>query len=101
MLPVDQDRHSHVQGSLARGYVLSTSPSRAQVEQRRAVLPYPEHPEPGRMGRHRTAVRRSGDHPGALDVPTGMWGGGQSPGGARGPQPPIRPSPSGCCTTTD
>ena len=74
---------------------------RAQVEQHRAVVPFAEHPDPGRTGRHRTAVRRSGDHSGALDVPTRMWGGGQPAGGARGPQPPIRPTPSGCCAATD
>ena len=42
-----------------------------------------EHPDPGRTGRQRTAVRRSGDHLGALDVSTGVWGGDQPPGGAR------------------
>ena len=57
----------------------------AHVEQRRSVLRCAEHPDPGRTGRQRTAVRRSGDHLGALDVSTGVWGGDQPPGGARGP----------------
>ena len=70
---------------------------RGHVEQRRSVLCCAEHPDPGRTGRQRTAVRRSGDHLGALDVSTGVWGGDQPPGGARGPQPPTRPPPSGCC----
>ena len=69
---------------------------RGHVEQRRSVLCCAEHPDPGRTGRQRTAVRRSGDHLGALDVSTGVWGGDQPPGGARGPQPPTRPPPSGC-----
>ena len=59
-----------------------------------------EHPDPGRTGRQRTAVRRSGDHLGALDVSTGVWGGDQLPCGARGPQPRTRRPPSGCCAAT-
>ena len=72
----------------------------AYVEQRRAVLRCAEHPDPGRTGRQRTAVRRSGDHLSALDVSTGVWGGDQLPRGARGPQPRARLPPSGCCAAT-
>ena len=87
-------------GRQALGHVLWLCRQPAYVEQCRAVLRCAEHPDPGRTGRQRTAVRRSGDHLGALDVSTGVWGGDQPPGGARGPQLPTRSPPSGCCAAT-